>query len=601
MSADPVIYCLEHLTDYLQFERLCSDVMAATIYPNIEPIGGTGDRGRDALHIDITGNKKTIFAYSVRSDWRSKLSNDCERIATEEHNPDEVVFVCTATLSGDNRDKERNRIHEKYGWSIDFYDLERLRVLLSGPLRHLLAVHPAIFCPPWFPRRGGLSIAESRDTLVIDHAESDHAFAVWLSRRLSTEGYKTWCYGTAPLAGEDADSSIRELIETRAAQYLPILSTTALSNGNLMARAAIASSKPDLIIPCTAKKVSLGSSFSKLFQAEPAHFEDGWSVGLAALLPALENRGMRPDLPRDQGQSIALRAYMPEPLTKPEKQLVHTNVFPVSIPKSLLICELSRNLDDLDIQSLRNRWAFVKASDKTLLAFDHPPPEVPVVKGQRLAEFAWDSYYEREGVKTVNAIKQLIRRTAEIACARRGLIFCPDRQVFYFPMLDDKPVALPLTFIDGVKTRVSMTGERQWGYGDRATTIRYQLGPKFKVTIDEQKNWWITTRVYVRVTDDKGVPFEDRRIGPRRKKVTRSWWNRQWSARTLEIMQALRTNEGDEYIEVGAGKRKVCISVFPLSWECPIAIDVEAVDKIGDIHEELAALSYVNDDEEQID
>ena len=50
MSADPIIYCLERLTDYRQFERLCSDVMAGSGYPNIEPIGGTGDRGRDAIH-----------------------------------------------------------------------------------------------------------------------------------------------------------------------------------------------------------------------------------------------------------------------------------------------------------------------------------------------------------------------------------------------------------------------------------------------------------------------------------------------------------------------------------------------------------------------
>lgn len=600
MSADPIIYCLEHLTDYLQFERLCSDVMAGTLYPNIEPIGGTGDRGRDALHYEATDNKKTIFAYSVRSDWRIKLHHDCERILNEQHNPSDVVFVCTATLSGDDRDKERRYISEKYGWDIEFFDLERLRVLLTGPLRYLLPKHPAIFCPPWFPRRGGLSIEVSRDTLIIDHTEEDHAFAVWLSRRLSIAGYKTWCYGAAPLAGEDADTSIRKLIETRAAQYLPVLSISSLADGDLMARAAIASATPGLIIACAVKAVSLGNVFRKLFQSEPARFDEGWSVGLSDLLASLENRGIRRELSREQGQSIALRAYMPDPLTRPEKQLVHTNVFAVTIPKSLLICELSRKLDDLDIQNLRGKWAFVVASDKTLISFDYPPPEVPL-KGRRQAEFAWDSFPEREGIKTINAIKQLVRKSAEIACVKGGLAFCPDRQVFYFPIRDEKPESIALTFIDGEKSRVNMTGERQWGYGDRATTIRYQLGPKFKVSFDDQKNWWITTRIYVRITDINGVPFEDRYIGPRRKKVTKSWWNKQWSARTLGLMQALCAANGDENIEIGEGKRKVSISATPLLWECPIAIDVEAVDKIGDIHEELAALSYYNYDEELAD
>ena len=28
MAADPIVYCLEHLTDYTEFERLCHELMA---------------------------------------------------------------------------------------------------------------------------------------------------------------------------------------------------------------------------------------------------------------------------------------------------------------------------------------------------------------------------------------------------------------------------------------------------------------------------------------------------------------------------------------------------------------------------------------------
>ncbi len=73
MAADPIIYCLENITDYAQFERLCSDVMSKQGYPNIEPIGGHKDRGRDALDCSSDTNLHTIFAYSVREDWRKKL------------------------------------------------------------------------------------------------------------------------------------------------------------------------------------------------------------------------------------------------------------------------------------------------------------------------------------------------------------------------------------------------------------------------------------------------------------------------------------------------------------------------------------------------
>lgn len=62
MSANPIIYCLESLTDYREFERLCSDLMAGSGYAQIEPIGGTGDRGRDAISLPGSGSLSHHFA-----------------------------------------------------------------------------------------------------------------------------------------------------------------------------------------------------------------------------------------------------------------------------------------------------------------------------------------------------------------------------------------------------------------------------------------------------------------------------------------------------------------------------------------------------------
>ena len=106
MSADPIVYCLEHLTDYPQFERLCSDVMNQSGYRDIEPLGGSNDRGRDALHISRADpNDITIFAYSVRGDWEQKLLNeDCRRIEEEQHQLQTLVFVTTSSLTSTQRD-----------------------------------------------------------------------------------------------------------------------------------------------------------------------------------------------------------------------------------------------------------------------------------------------------------------------------------------------------------------------------------------------------------------------------------------------------------------------------------------------------------------
>lgn len=49
MSADSIVYCLERVSDYRDFERLCSALLAGAGYPAIDPLGGTGDEGRDAV------------------------------------------------------------------------------------------------------------------------------------------------------------------------------------------------------------------------------------------------------------------------------------------------------------------------------------------------------------------------------------------------------------------------------------------------------------------------------------------------------------------------------------------------------------------------
>src|SRR5712691_6807724 len=97
MAADRIVYCLEQLTDYHQFERLCHDLMALDGYRGIEPLGGSKDKGRDAIHVDASSNGTvTLFAYSVREDWREKLEEDSNKIRKHGHACQRLAFLCTA-------------------------------------------------------------------------------------------------------------------------------------------------------------------------------------------------------------------------------------------------------------------------------------------------------------------------------------------------------------------------------------------------------------------------------------------------------------------------------------------------------------------------
>jgi hypothetical protein len=596
MSADAIIYCLEHVTDYREFERLCSALLAGAGYSGIDPLGGTGDEGRDAVIRNDGTGRKIAFAYTVRADWRKKLAHDCSRVQEKGHAPDAFVFVCTEGLSASEKDFAHTFVFQNYGWTLDLFDLERLRAQIAGLQRHLIAQHPSIFAPPFFARRGGHSVAESRDTLLIDHDPADHALATWLARRLSLAGFRTWCQGTAPLAGEDADETVRKLLEARAQLYLPVLSTSSLADSQFLERCTLAAVKDGFVLPCSTTVGYVQANVpSRLRKLEPAYFSVSWKAGLNEVLTQLAALGIQPALEAERGRQIALRDYIPTRVTVTKPEPVFANVFPLQLPKMMLGIDLSRPLTEAEIEDLRGRWAFVEVGKYCLVAFDPCPVTLPVVQRKRTPEFLWQEFPQKDGKKTVDLAKELARRSLELNCAQKGLKYCTDRKVFYFPEHESGNWNQSIRHVDGRETTVQLSGMRTKGWGDRASPFLYQLAPRFNPQRDTDGTWHVVLRVYIRVTTPEGGPFESKEIGRRRKIVSKSWWNKEWLARLLGVVQALETSPG--CIEIGSGSQAVIMLTKPLSWECPVGLDVMALAGLSDIGEEIATYRTREDDE----
>lgn len=136
---------LLQLTDYVEFESFCHNLLAMDGYAHIEPLGGGKDKGRDAIHVDRSTGRATIFAYSVREDWEDKLDEDLGTIHKHGHACDEVVFFTNGSPTAGQKDKKKKEVKEKYGWGLEFYDLERISTLVDGRHPHLRVLHPQIF------------------------------------------------------------------------------------------------------------------------------------------------------------------------------------------------------------------------------------------------------------------------------------------------------------------------------------------------------------------------------------------------------------------------------------------------------------------------
>jgi hypothetical protein len=153
MAADPITHCLDNLTDYSEFEKLCWALLAGqSRYTKIVPLGGTGDGGRDAIVRDDGSGKSIAFAFTARKDWLVKLKSDSARLKETQRQLDTLVFVCTSRLTATQNDDACWYINDTYGWRLDLFDQARLRSLLVQSNSALIESHPSIFTPSFFPR-----------------------------------------------------------------------------------------------------------------------------------------------------------------------------------------------------------------------------------------------------------------------------------------------------------------------------------------------------------------------------------------------------------------------------------------------------------------
>jgi hypothetical protein len=263
----------------------------------------------------------------------------------------------------------------------------------------------------------------------------------------------------------------------------------------------------------------------------------------------------------------------------------------------MLVFDLRQSLTDIETLELRKRWAFVQLSAYRLAAFSPPPQQVAAVRVDRTTEFLWTDMPQRDGKKTFDLAKELAWRSLEVICVQKGLKFCNDRKVFYFPKREPAEWNQAIKHVDGRSTTVQLTGERTKGWGPRASPFLYQLAPRFRPQYDIDGAWNVVLNIYIRVTTPEGAMFEGKEIGRRRKIVSKSWWNKEWLTRLLGVVQALQTSEG--HIEIGEGARAVSMQTTPMRWECPVGLDIKALSGMPDLGEEIAQYRVRDDDEDE--
>lgn len=578
MAADAIVYCLENLTDYAQFERLSHDLMLVEGYRGLEPLGGWQDKGRDAIHVGQGPNQETtIFAYSVREDWFAKLKEDAEKVHNHGHECQNIALVCTAFYSASQRDKAIEFINDTYGWNLHIYGIERIRTILSFNQK-ILTSHPQIFCPPFFPVAGGLTLAFSPEHIVVDYSDSDKVMAAWLSRKLKCHGFLVWCRAIDPIAGESINDTTQSLVENRAYVYVPVLSDTAAYDADFTFRRNIAfqtgkSRGAAFVIPILLKQLDDTLIDSTFREIEKIGFDNGWQTGLSKLINRLES--LNCPISSD-GKSCALNSFFPVDVVSNSEETLFSNVYPVvSVPGKIARYVSANNPSFEEIEEISESWAFRKVKADTFLSF-HPPPDD--IKERFALKKTWGASWLR--VNHINHISskylaiELIKKSLHVACSIRGLVLCPKKRKYFFPdgLLNNNRVSFKRP--DGRAISISAVGERSFKPGG-ADKYRYHLSPDFYIKHMGDCEFSVVVRIYLRLTDVNGALLEGKKVNTRRKHLCKNWWNNDWLSRVLAVMQFLGDGQN---INVGSAEGKiVSFGIHPFSYQVPVSINEDAL------------------------
>lgn len=536
MAANITSFCLDELTDYFQFERLCHDLLSQLGYRNIEPLGGFNDKGRDAIHVSSDG-VTSIFAYSVREDWRAKLAEDAAKVFDHGHECDKLVFVTTSKVTAGNRDEAVSTISKDYGWALELYSAERLRVLLDTEFQYIKLNHPQIF-PPEMLRLASIRSNKEELHLLISYESSDKPLALWLARKLSALGYNVWCKDLPRIGSKLFPDHVDVAIKQRVCGVVALYSRKSLSNADLVRQRNLAldltNDRGDrLLLPI---RIDDFDSFDLDSKTRALSFTDlrtNWSKGLRELVLRLENCDIAAR--RDDGSAVAINSLLELRSNSLEPETLYSNVFEVSeIPSSILHITLNGKLARTNSMQY---WAYRQISRQTFLSFALPPAQVTGADTfPEVRTILWRGKETVYGINSGDLISELIRKSVQVVCFQRGMRYCRQSRLIYVPhgMLNQSNMH---AFVApwGQKTRVKLAGERKYWRKSGSEYYRYHLSPEYRVRRDLFSDFVVILNVRVRMTNRMNQPLEPRKALSRRKHLCKDWWNREWLIRSLAL------------------------------------------------------------------
>lgn len=541
-------------------------------YHDLEPLGGISDKGRDAIHVS-KGQQTTIFAYSVREDWRAKLAEDAAKIKRHGHICDTLIFVTTSNISASQRDEAINRIATDYGWMLDLFGLERLRVLLDGEYPDIKSRYPQIFPKSILELMDQFrSDSLSPKIVFINYTSSDEPVASWLARRLASNGYGVWCDCTRHLCELPYPSDIEQALRTHIAAFISIESPDSQLDPLVIEQHTIAkniekSNARRLIISVTLRLPEARSRFPTS-NSKPISFDNSWIPALNTVLERLNDL----EVPKSVFNGNDLAAVFPPHkhyLVAEPEEIVSNCLSATRIPDLIWRWTSSRAIRSQEIGRMIPFWSFRQVSSNEFLSFQEPPRKrLEGVYWQEQKSFPWQELPTIDSIQTPSLVSELLRNALVVHCRTKGLRYCPITKLNYFPhdlVHSDK---LAVKMPDRKASFVLAVGKRKLWRPTGEEPYNYHLAPEFRIK-EVFGQMVALVHLRIRFTNVNGDPYQEKLALTRRKHLCRDWWNDAWVKRIIAVCQYLSE---DGFIRIGEHNQVLEFAGTPLTFTSPVSI-----------------------------
>lgn len=423
-----------------------------------------------------------------------------------------------------------------------------------------------------------MEAVSSRDHVFISYATEDASLADWLARKLASLGYAVWYDRLRLLGGEPWPKDIDVAIKTRTFRMLALLSRASIQKDNPSRERTTAQAVgrelkiPDFLITLNVDGLKPTEIPWTLSEVNYIGFASSWAEGLAAVVRKLESVRAPRTLPN--GAALAVDSISASQFIRHAPERLCSNCLTVErVPEVVHRFTAEAGVLNGDAASFKGRWACRRLAPGVLLAFAPPPEDIQAKHRIKPAGGAcWKCMSHVDGIESRDLVVSLIHASTDCLFASRGLVFSPQQWEWYIPAGLLEGDWLRHTKPDGSTGRVLSIGERTFRSGNNREIYRYHLSPSLSVLRGSADPYVLVLRNRVYLTDQNSHPLDRHKIPSRRKHLCRNWWNDDWLARTLGVLQLL-AGDGDA-IRVGpSADSQIVISGKPLMYDIAVSLD----------------------------